>query len=194
MNNEVKSDIFFVIYKDIIEFQLNTMQTDNMFKERIANISHTVLNDAMDALNLLAFDNGTQIMIDGKNVFLNSYVKQLINLHGTNIDDYLNKLLTSNNLNAKQKNDIFKYSKISNVDGDAIALILNLINESINFDELERVYGTFDKQNPNYISQLKKLSNYKFANEILKSFPDSIRQSLNRNLLFVLENKTKIDN
>ena len=53
------------------------MQNDNRFKDRIANISHTVLDDAMGALNLLAFDNGTQIMVDGKNVSLNSYVKQL---------------------------------------------------------------------------------------------------------------------
>ncbi len=193
MKSEVKSDIFFLIYKDIIEFQLNAMRNDNEFKDRIANVSSVVLHDAVDALNLLTYDNGTQIMVDGENISLNSYVKQLINLHGTNIDDYLNKLLSSNNLNAKQKSDISRYSKISNIDSDAVQLILNLINENINFDELERVYGTFDKQSPNYIHQLEKLSKYKFANELLKSFPDNIRQSLNRNLLFALENKTNIE-
>ncbi|MBO5954836.1 MAG: hypothetical protein J6Q13_02565 [Clostridia bacterium] len=183
-------DLKFVVIKDIIETQIEMMKQTNFkhdgIKTSFSDLSSKVIEDGMQALNLLAFDNGRTVTTkDGREISLCGFIKNLISTEGKyKAVEQMEKLLTSERISADAKADIRTYLNIRYIDEDAMSVISELSEVELNNPILLRQLEGYDRPDWEYLNTLKELSQNSLGHDIYKSFPESIRKSLSKNLTF----------
>jgi len=187
---EILQDLRFIIYRDIIKTQTTTMQQYNFKHEGIktsfSDLSQTIINDGLKALDLLAFNNGRTVTTkDGKVISLNNFIKNLIETEGVSKSiEKMEKLLTSDRIDREAKLDLQTYIKLQYIAEDAINLISDLSIEDLNNEILIRQLEGLERSDSRYRDKLKLLSQNALGNDIYKKFPLETRASLGRNLVF----------